>query len=164
MLACHADNGAFRANAWVKSCGDSGQRLTFAGVNAHYQNGMCERRMRLLTELARTMLIAANKRWPKVISTNLWPCALRMANDVLNETPSLQDKQRRTPQQIFSNADVQTNPKHWKPFGCPTCALDSDLQQQLPFHKWKQRAKVGVCLGKSPQHAKNVDLVLDRHT
>ena len=39
MLACHANNGTFQANVWVKSCRDSGQGLTFAGVNAHHQNG-----------------------------------------------------------------------------------------------------------------------------
>lgn len=87
-----------------------------------------------------------------------------MVNNVLNETPSLQDKQRRTPQQMFSNANIHTNPKHWKPFGCPAHVLDSDLQQQLPFHKWKEQAKVGVHLGKLPQHAKNVDMTLNRHT
>ena len=86
-----------------------------------------------------------------------------MANNVLNETPSLQDQQRRTPQQIFSNTRVHTNPKHWKPFGCPVHILEDNLQQQKPFYKWKERAKVGAYLGKSPQHSRNVDLVLDRH-
>ena len=164
IRAYHADNGVFKANAWIEKCKQQGQRLTFAGVNAHHQNGMAERRIRLLTELTRTMLIHSNKKWPTVITTNLWPYALRMANNVLNETPSLQDQQRRTPQQIFSNTRAHTNPKHWKPFGCPVCILEDNLQQQKPFHKWKERAKVGVYLGKSPQHSRNVDLVLDRHT
>ena len=43
--ACHADNGAFRANAWVEDCVKHNQSLTFAGVNAHHENGMCERRI-----------------------------------------------------------------------------------------------------------------------
>ena len=30
--------------------------------------------------------------------------------------------------------------------------------------KWKERAKVGMCLGRSPQHNRNVALVLDRKT
>ena len=42
--------------------------------------------------------------------------------------------------------------------------LDGKLQDGKTFHKWKERSKVGVCLGKSPVHAKNVALILDRQT
>ena len=138
VQACHADNGTFKAKAWVQHCYKSGQNLTFSGVGVHHQNGMAERRIRLLQELTRTMLMHANKRWPRVITTNLWPCAMRMANDVLNETPSLQDKQRRTAQQMFLSTWAHTNPKHWKPFGCPAHVLDGKLQDGKMFHKWKE--------------------------
>jgi hypothetical protein len=47
-----------------------------------------------------------------------------MANDVLNETPHLQDKAKQTAQQIFSKTAVQTNPKHWKPL-----QKDTSMQQ-----------------------------------
>ena len=77
----HADNGIFRANKWVESCRNQSQSLTFAGVNAHHQNGIAERRIRTLQELTRAMLIHANKLWPEAIMANLWPYALRMAND-----------------------------------------------------------------------------------
>jgi transposase InsO family protein len=97
----HADNRIFRAHKWVEACKNKGQSLTFAGVNAHHQNGMAERRIRTLQEHARTMLIHANQRWPKCVTANLWPYTLRMANAVLNETPNMLDKQRRTSQQIF---------------------------------------------------------------
>ncbi len=161
----HADNGIFKAYAWVMACRNKGQALTFAGVNAHHQNGIAERKIRSLQELARTMLLHANNRWPKAVTANLWPYAIRMANDVLNETPNLKDKSKRTAQQIFSNTNVQVNPKHWKPFGCPVYVLDSKIQGGSGiFHKWKSRAKVGVYLGRSPQHARSVALVLDRQT
>jgi hypothetical protein len=88
-LNCHADNGMFRANKWVAACRSQGQGSTFAAANAHHQNEMAECRIGKLQGLARTMLIHANKRWPKVATANLWPCAACMANDVLNETPSL---------------------------------------------------------------------------
>jgi len=45
MQAHHADNGAFKAKAWVRHCYLSGQDLTFSGVGAHHQNGMAERRI-----------------------------------------------------------------------------------------------------------------------
>ena len=59
--AYHADNGILRAHKWVKECQERGQTLTYAGVNAHHQNGIAERRIRTLQELARTMLIHASK-------------------------------------------------------------------------------------------------------
>lgn len=48
VMAYHADNGVFRANQWVDDCITKQQQLTFAGVNAHHQNGKAERRIRLL--------------------------------------------------------------------------------------------------------------------
>ncbi len=164
VLNYHADNGVFRANKWVAACRKLEQGLTFAGVNAHHQNGMAERRIRELQELARTMLIHANKRWPKAATANLWPYAVRMANDVLNETPSLRDKARRSPLQIFADTKVHPNSKHWKPFGCPVYVLEAGLQKGGIHHKWQQRSRVGLYIGRSPHHARSVALVLDLQT
>lgn len=164
VTAYHADNGIFRAHKWVQACRMNGQRLTFAGVNAHHQNGMAERRIRSLQELARAMLIHATKRWPKATTANLWPYAIRMANMVLNETPNMKDDKKRTPQQVFSGTATNINAKHWKPFGCPVYVLNTALQKGQPHHKWKQRSRVGIYLGPSPQHARTVALVLDRET
>ena len=61
VIHYHADNGIFADNKWRKACADNSQRLTFCGVNAHFQNGVAERRIRELQEQARTMLIHANK-------------------------------------------------------------------------------------------------------
>jgi hypothetical protein len=41
----------------------SRQQLTFAGVNAHHTNGLAERRIRSLQDLARAMLIHQHRRW-----------------------------------------------------------------------------------------------------
>ena len=158
----HADNGIFKAYKWMDACKTDGQGMTFAAVNAHHQNGIAERRIRELQELARAMLTHANARWHDTITTNLWPYAVRNANDAINHTPSMQDAERRSPMELFSGSKVATNPKHWKPFGCPTYVLSNELQGNRPFHKWAQRAKAGVYLGKSPQHGRNVALVMDR--
>ena len=42
--------------------------------------------------------------------------------------------------------------------------LANELQGNRPFHKWSQRSKAGVYLGRSPQHGRNVALVMDRDT
>ncbi|KAI2502191.1 hypothetical protein MHU86_12243 [Fragilaria crotonensis] len=157
-----ADNGI---NLWVEECKKQGQGLTFAGMNAHHQNGVAERRICELQDMARTMLIHANSRWSESVTTNLWPYAVRMANEAINNTPSFQDEDGKTPVELFANSKVTANPKHWKPFGCPVYVLDNHLQSCKPFHKWKQRSKVGVYLGTSPQHhGRTLALVLSLDT
>ena len=69
----HADNGVFRAHQWVQHCYKENQTLSFAGVNAHHQNGVTERQIRDLQEMTRTMLIQAARQWPQCITANLWP-------------------------------------------------------------------------------------------
>ena len=66
--------------------------------------------------------------------------------------------------QRFTRTHIQRNVKHSIPFGCPTYVLETELQARLPFHKWKNRANVGIYLGKSPLHARNVALVMDRNS
>ena len=65
---------------------------------------------------------------------------------------------------MFSKTNVSINAKHYKLFGCPIYILDKSLQTNLPFHKWKQRSRLGIYLGLSPQHARNVALVMDQAT
>eukprot|EP00978_Attheya_sp_CCMP212_P015226 scaffold39205_cov33-Attheya_sp.AAC.1 len=70
----------------------TGQTISFCGVNAHWQNGIAEKKIRDLTEQARTILLFAQNRWPVAVSIHLWPYALRSANDSLNHAPRLADK------------------------------------------------------------------------
>ena len=165
VTAYHADNGIFRANKWVDECRRHQQTLTFAGVNAHHSNGLAERRIRSLQDLTRAMLIHQHRRWNMGGTIYLWPYALRMANDAINEAPNLKDKMGRSPLQIFSNTEVETNQKHWIPFGCPAYVLNSALQTGRGIHhKWEYRSKVGIYLGRSPNHGRNVALIMDRTT
>jgi hypothetical protein len=98
-------------------------------------------------------------------SANLWPYALRMANDAINETPNLKDREGRSPLQIFAGTSVHTHTKHWMPFGCPVYVLDNALQSPGGIHnKWEYRSRVGIYLGRSPNHGRNVAMVLDRTT
>ncbi|WP_317203594.1 hypothetical protein, partial [Janthinobacterium sp.] len=68
----HADNGRFADNKFRQAVNQvRGQTLSFCGVNAHFQNGVAERRIRELQDHARTMLIHSSKRWPTAINTHL---------------------------------------------------------------------------------------------
>ena len=161
----HADNGVFASKDWRASCFLKGQGLSFAGVNAHHQNGKAERRIRELQQTARTMLIHAQRRWPSAITANLWPYTVRMANEMLNATPSLKLKDGRSPESVFSASQVSPNPRFWHHFGCPVYVLDEPLQKAGGIHhKWTERSKVGIYLGRSPQHAQSVALVLSLTT
>ena len=48
ILHYHADNGIFADNLFTRAVDQAGQNITYCGVNAHWQNGRAERRIRLL--------------------------------------------------------------------------------------------------------------------
>jgi hypothetical protein len=160
----NADNGVFASHKWKDDCKAKVQGLSFTGVNAHHQNGIAEKRIGDLQRLSRSMLIHANRRWPTAINAHLWPYAVRMACDSINSTPSLQRKDAKSPVEVFWKTGATINPRHFKHFGCPVYTLTSELQAMGPFHKWKERADVGVYLGRSPLHARAVALVLSLKT
>jgi transposase InsO family protein len=71
ILHYHADNGRFADKAFRQAISEKGQTISFCGVNAHWQNGVAERRIRELQENANTMLLHARRRWPgRMLSTN----------------------------------------------------------------------------------------------
>lgn len=158
VLHYHADNGRFADNKFKQAINDAHQTISFCGVNAHFQNGIAERKIRELQEHSRTMLIHATKRWPTAITSNLWPYALRMANDILNESPNMVTG--KIPINEFARSTISSNPKHWNTFGCPVYVLDNDLQSGKKIEKWDKRSKIGIHLGHSPLHSRTVHLVL----
>ena len=72
--------------------------LTFAGDNVYHKNGLAEKIIRDLQNLTRKNLMIATTKWKDPIAYNLGPCVLRLSNDSLNNTSSLQDKERRKPE------------------------------------------------------------------
>ena len=154
----HCDNGRFAENVFLQSVKDSNQRISFCPVNKHAANGKAEKRIRDLQDTARTILLHATARWPSAIMTNLWPYALKMANDVRNQVPRAKDG--RTPIIHFSGSGVQ--PKiELHTFGCPVYPLNSTLAAGKSIPKWDSRARLGIYLGQSPVHSRTVALVLN---
>ena len=159
----HADNGRFAEKLWTEHCAAQDQTYSFCGVNAHHQNGVAERRIRELQERARTTLIHAARRWPDAINAHLWPYALRTANETFNSTPK---DGTTSPIETFSQIPVDVRLRNFHPFGCPAYVLDSDLAsgQKKTKHKWGDRARIGINLGPSPNHAASVSLILSLQT
>eukprot|EP00978_Attheya_sp_CCMP212_P016887 scaffold44584_cov79-Attheya_sp.AAC.1 len=65
IMHYHTDNGRFADNLFRNDVTEKGQTVSYCGVNAHWQNGIAEKRIRdLRTDQARTILLLAQSRWP----------------------------------------------------------------------------------------------------
>jgi hypothetical protein len=157
----HADNGRFVDHEWRDHLEAKDQTISFSGVHAHFQNALAERRIRQLQDSARTMLVHVKHRWPRAINSHLWPYALRMANDLHMNTPTISGK---APIELFSQFATATDPKHYHPFGCPVYVLSERQAADGKGAKWVERSRVGINIGSSPVHARNVTLVLNVET
>ena len=82
-----ADNGVFATKDFIQNIKINDQHITFSSTGAHFQNGVAERAIRLVSEWARTALLHAGLQWEKV-TPDLWPFAVLYAVDVWNHTPT----------------------------------------------------------------------------
>lgn len=158
----HADNGRFANNAYKTACELTQQSLTFCGVNAHFQNGIAERAIRDLQEIARKQLLHARHRWPAAVHLALWPYALHNAAVLFNSLPVLDDGTSRL--EKFSSICVGAAMRSFHAFGCPVFALHNSLASGNTIPKWSPMARLGLNLGPSWTHARNVTLVLNLST
>jgi hypothetical protein len=144
---CHADTGRFADNAFIKDIREArpSQSITFCGVNAHFKNGIAEKRIRDLQEPSRKQLLHAKARWPASVTTNLWPYALRNTRHMRIFLPDSKDG--TCPSEIFSGVEVAPNLKSNHTFGCPVYALNSKLTSGKTIPIWDSRARVGLYIG-----------------
>ena len=121
---------------------------------------MAEKWIRDLQDAATTSLLYAQRRWPDAIDQSLWPYALQHVNNVHNNTPLRGRK--CSPLELFANVLIAPQLRHFHHFGAPAYVLNNDLQQGQKGKRWEQRARIGIYLGQSMQHARTVMLVLSR--
>jgi hypothetical protein len=79
-----------------------------------------------------------------------------------NTLPVLEDGTSRL--ERFSSIRIRSKMKHHYAFGCPVFALENDLAAGSSIPHWSPCARLGVNLGSTPSHARNVYLVLNLHT
>ena len=158
----HGDNGRFAEALWVTDAGEKNQKVTFCGVGSHHQNGIAEKRIRDLTEYARTLLLHGNQIWPEAVKLALWPYTLKEAERVFNELRVGEDD--LTPLERFARTRQTLDIKQEHPLFCPVYALDSNLQGGSKLPRWEPRSRAGVYLGRSKHHASNVALILNLET
>lgn len=158
----HADNGRFGENLFMAHIARCGQTISFCGVNAHFQNGKAERRIRTLQELARSQILHAKAKWPAAITTNLWPYAVSNVSSIMNDTMAADHQLSRI--ERFTNSRVRPRLAEHHHFGTPVYVLQNDLQSGKKIGKWMPRARIGIYLCKSPRHARSVSLILNPRT
>ena len=104
----YADNGIFRENAWVLYCQERANThlKTYSGVDTCHNNRLAERRTRYTQENSVAMMLHAQHKFPEAITTNLWPYALRHANNAYNATTLLSHHQGLSPLNLFTRTKV----------------------------------------------------------
>jgi hypothetical protein len=152
------DSGAFKSNSFVKHIHETHQIMRFCVTNAHHQNGVSERAIQTISNMARSMILHASMHWKDGIYASLWPQAMTYATHVYNTTR----KDGVFPADIFFGSAF---PRHrlmdlhvWE---CPVYVLYPKIQQGQKLPRWAPMSKRGMFLGLSQQHASEVPLVLN---
>ncbi len=125
----------------------------------HFQNGIAEQAIHDLFESVHKQLLHVRARWPKAVCFALWPYAICNAAHLHNSLPVLEDGTSRL--ELFSSIRVGSNMKHVHTFGCPVFALQNALASGNQLPCWSPCVRLGLNLGQSPMHTRNVYLVLN---
>jgi hypothetical protein len=152
-----ADNGVYSSTPFQLACEASQQELTFCAVGGHWQNGVTERHIGTITQTARTLLLHAITRWPKVLTKEFWPFTVRHACTFHNA--SINPATNLSPHECFTGEPPPWRISDFRVFGCPVFVLDKHLQDGDSLLKWRVRCWPGVYVRHSLQHAGNVPLV-----
>ncbi|KAL7461231.1 hypothetical protein ACHAXS_001651, partial [Conticribra weissflogii] len=159
----HADNGRFAEKRFLDEIRRCNQEISFCAVGAHHQNGIVERKIKDLTLITRTLLLHAKRHWPEMITTMLWPQALKAAETRLNYLTL--NAEGRSPISRFALVESQVFIRDFHTWGCPAFVLDGRLQSDPKgVLKWEPRCRVGIYVGHSPVHAGSVALILNPTT
>ena len=113
--------------------------------------------------MARTMMLHSAIHWGDVADATLWPMAVTLAVYIYNRMPSIKNglcpfdlwsKQR------FPNANLHD----LHVFGCPAYVLKKKLADGKSIPRWTPRSDRGRYVGRSPNHAGSVPLILNLAT
>ena len=157
-----ADNGVFKANAFVQHIRTHNQKLKYCGVNAHHQNAIAERSIRTVSECARALLLHASLHWKEGIDSSLWPMAVEYATHIYNTLPNTNGV---APADLFTGVQVPRHKlKDMHVWGAPVYVLDPTLQQGRKLPRWEPRARRGIFVGFSRVHSSDVPLILNTRT
>ena len=72
-----SDTGIFKIAGFRTNLKDNDQIILFCAVGVHHQNGVAERYIRTMVEMAITLLLNTHTRWLYQIKLELWTYAFR---------------------------------------------------------------------------------------
>jgi hypothetical protein len=154
-------SGTFNAHKFVAHIHETQQMMIFCRTSAHHQNGVAERAIQTISNMARAMILHASMHWKDGIDASRWPMAVNHSIHIYNNTP---DK-GVTPADIFTGSTV---PRHrlldLHVWGCPVYVLDPQMQHRRKLPRWQPISRRGVSLGLSLQHSSEVPLVFNLQT
>jgi transposase InsO family protein len=117
----------FASKEFREHCTRLGQELSFSGVGAHHQNGVAERAIQTITNMARANMIHAQLHWPEWAFIDLWPLAMSYAIWVYNKIPHHGGV--LSPEELFCGfKNPQSALSCGHVFGCPVYVLEPALQ------------------------------------
>ena len=158
MKHIHSDNRVFITKTFRDHLDTCNQQQSLCRVGAHWQNGVIERYIGVITTHAHTMLLHAMQMWPNVITSKFWSFAFLQAVNLHNY--SLHSKAQSSPYTLFTNEDPPLSANDFQVFGSLVYVLDNSLQTgTLGPGKWKERAFQGIYISHSQHHASNVIMV-----
>jgi hypothetical protein len=94
-------------------------------VGAHWQNGIAERFISIVTQHARTILLHAMAKWPVVIVKDMWTFAIHHAVNFHN--CSILKQQSVSPYELFTRQTLPWALQDFWVFGSPTYVLNKAL-------------------------------------
>ena len=159
----HTDNGIFSTKTLLDELSQRQQRVRFAGTGTGHQNGVAERGIKTIVQMARTMLLHAAMRSPDgFVRTDLWPMAMDHATWIYNHLPKMDSgvsPMELWSRSITSTADLLMDCHVW---GCPVYVLEPKLQKSgIKIPKWDPRSRRGLNMGFSPVHSTLIASVLN---
>jgi hypothetical protein len=158
----HTDNHPFGSKEFQEDLALNDQTVTFSGVGAHHQNGISENAVKLVTNMARSMMMHQLIHWPDEFDPSLWGFALQHAVHIWNHTPNTSTG--LSPWEKFTGVKDPTYStiRRARVWGCPVYVLDPTLQDGKKLPKWKKRSRLGMNIGVSDQHSSSVNQVLSQ--
>jgi len=108
------------------------------------------------------MLLHAKARWPSAVHLSLWPYEIRMDVHIHSTVPVLLDRRSRL--ELFSGTNTGFRMKNNHAFACSVFTLQNSLAAGTTIPKWSPRSCLGLNLGPSPNHTRNVNRVLNLNT